>query len=120
MKDPTQQLSDHLRNGAYPAPRPCGAFSSWWKRGTQMRSPRYTLDFSKLRHLIPLMIVFAVPVLLAQTSERQAPSAPLFSTLTGPSSRPTQDIAASYLVSSSGLASEDLSSIYLAKEYKNV
>jgi Fungalysin metallopeptidase (M36)/Fungalysin/Thermolysin Propeptide Motif len=120
MKDPTQQLNDHLGNGAYAVSRNCGALSSWWKRGTQMSSPRHTFDFSKLTRLIPLTILFAVPVLLAQTSERQAPKAPPFSTLTGPSSRSAQDIGASYLASSSGLASEDLSSIYLAKEYKNV
>jgi len=97
-----------------------GLLELWRITMTQNRSPLSASRFSRLTRWIPLLTLFAVPVLLAQTSERQVPNASTFTTLTGPSSGPAQDIAASYLASSSGLTSDDLSSIYLAREYKNV
>src|SRR5262245_2876853 len=66
---------------------------------------------------ILFVLVFAVPVVLAQTAERQVRYSSPRSALTGPSNRAAEEVGFNYLTNSSGISPDDLPSVYLAKEY---
>ncbi len=70
-----------------------------------------------MRKLI-LAFVFAAPIVLAQTSERQVRYSTSSFALTPPSDRAPEDIAFGYLMSAGGIAPDNSGSVYLAKEYK--
>jgi hypothetical protein len=67
-----------------------------------------------------LVLIFVAPVLFGQVAERQNQYSTAAFRLTEPSDKPPNEIALSYLASSTGVAPDDIRGVYLAKEYKTL